>query len=101
MDLSSHIIMNKVPPKDRRVLEAIMFCSAWVLWKERNKVVMKGKKWSGLSVLSAIKALSHLWISTISPKCKLPGYSYRFHLKMVGVPSNSFFFLFFRDSLFH
>lgn len=41
-DLSSHHILHLVRAQFRSILEAIIFSTAWVVWKVRIKLVMEG-----------------------------------------------------------
>lgn len=61
-DLASQRTLKSVQAKHRPILEAMIMCSSWVIWKARNKFLMEGIRWSSMSIISEIQVLSHLWI---------------------------------------
>lgn len=74
-DLASEWILKLVPVKNRPILQTIIMCSSWVIWKARNKLVMEGVQWCSVRIISDIQVLSHLWIFNRASKEILPSFT--------------------------
>lgn len=59
-DLASQRTLKSVQAKHRPILEAMIMCSSWVIWKARNKFLMEGIRWSSMSIISEIQVLSQI-----------------------------------------
>ncbi|PWA63752.1 reverse transcriptase domain, Reverse transcriptase zinc-binding domain protein [Artemisia annua] len=70
----SNVIWNKprikasFKPLQLRCFEAVLFTSAWVMWRSRNRKVFTDKSQSSVEVFKEIQQLSYNWISC---RCKI------------------------------
>ncbi|PWA85637.1 PB1 domain-containing protein [Artemisia annua] len=55
-------------PLQVRFFEAVLFTSAWVMWRSRNRKVFTDKSQSSVEVFKEIQQLSYNWISC---RCKI------------------------------
>lgn len=55
-------------PLQLRCFEAVLFTSAWVMWRSRNRKVFTDKSQSSVEVFKEIQQLSYNWISC---RCKI------------------------------
>lgn len=64
-DLNSQQVTHLLSAQHHVVLEAILFSTAWGVWKARDKLVMEGVQWNRLQIFSDIQTLSHLWMNWV------------------------------------
>ncbi|GJR55266.1 RNA-directed DNA polymerase, eukaryota [Tanacetum coccineum] len=56
-------------PLQLKCFEAVLFSSAWIMWRSRNRKVFTDKSQSSVEVFKEIQQLSFNWISGRGPSC--------------------------------